>query len=154
MNPLRCFVVAGLVGGCGAAAHSTEHPSEADGAPVAEAATPVAETAGAVHGATPPIEPVAAPPARTNNGSCSADADCGSFKCSRWLWLCYDEATGYVWDAQQNGGLGGWSQPPRYFDKDGDGIRDDDCGQGHVFWPKVDRCYDPLSGYKIGRAHV
>jgi len=152
MNPLRRFVVAGLLSGCGATAPSAEPASEAAGAPVAETATPAPDATGSAREATPPVEPVAPQPERANTGGCTADADCSPYQCSRSLWLCYDEPTGYVWDAHQHGDVGGWSQPPRYFDDDGDGMRDADCAQGHVFWPKVNRCYDPSSGYTFNQA--
>jgi hypothetical protein len=75
------------------------------------------------------------------------DADCASApgaKCSTKLWLCYDPATGYVSDPTS---MTGWSQPPRMFDADGDGVRDDDCGFGNVWWEVMQGCYDPVSGY-------
>ena len=101
---------------------------------------------GGINGATPPI-----PMGTVNgNGTCKADADCTGTaitKCSQHLWLCYDPATGYVASPTSPGG---WSAPPQYFDKDGDGNRDDDCGLHHVWWELVGNgvgaCYDPASG--------
>ena len=80
-------------------------------------------------------------------GTCTSDANCQGAKCSPELHLCYDEGTGYVWDSTKNGGAGDWSFPPRYFDQDGDGLNDDDCGVDYVFWPKLRGCYDPVTGY-------
>lgn len=82
-----------------------------------------------------------------SSGTCTSDANCQGAKCSQALHLCYDDATGYVWDSTKKNGAGDWTLPPRYFDQDGDGVNDDDCGPGYVFWPKLNGCYDPESGY-------
>ena len=69
----------------------------------------------------------------TGNGVCAVQNDpaCGMFQCSVTLQLCYDP-NGYVWDATQNA----WTQPPSAH-----------CGPNLVFWPIVNGCYDPVSGY-------
>jgi hypothetical protein len=67
--------------------------------------------------------------------------------CSQQLHLCYDPGTGYVWDSTKNNNMGAWTFPPRYFDGDLDGQNDEDCGDGFVFWPKLNGCYDPKTGY-------
>jgi hypothetical protein len=72
-------------------------------------------------------------------------------KCSTKLWLCYDTQTGFVADPRNPQATTGWSLPPQLFDRDGDGIRSDDCGAGHYFWQLAGQgfgaCYDPVSGY-------
>jgi len=94
-----------------------------------------------------------AAPARPSGGvpgnvaSCTTDANCAGDLCSQELHLCYDADTGYVWDSTQKGGTGDWTFPPQYFDQDGDGVNDDDCGADYVFWPKLRGCYDPKTGY-------
>jgi MYXO-CTERM domain-containing protein len=70
------------------------------------------------------------------NGTCTSDADCGGFKCSTTISLCYDSTTGYVWDQKANGGQGGWTQPPVT-----------DACKPYVFWPLLNGCYDPTTGY-------
>ena len=45
---------------------------------------------------------------------------------------------GYVWDASANMGAGGWTQPPANVQG---------CGPDYVFWPIVNGCYDPETGY-------
>jgi len=100
-----------------------------------------------INGAMPPV-----PTGRVNgSGTCKTNADCtgtANAVCSTKLWLCYDPQTGYVADPAS---ATGWSLPPQQFDKDGDGIRDDDCGTGHTFWQLVGNgfgaCYDPVSGF-------
>lgn len=93
------------------------------------------------------------PPSGTVNGTgqCRTTADCAgtaNAECSTKLWLCYDPRTGYVWDGSQRR----WSAPPQRFDADGDGMNDDDCGAGNVFWPLAGRpqvdgaCYHEPSG--------
>jgi endo-1,4-beta-D-glucanase Y len=81
------------------------------------------------------------------NGTCKTNADCvgtANALCSTKLLLCYDPATGYVANPRVPGG---WSQPPQFFDQDGDGVLDDDCGVGNVWWEVQQGCYDPISGY-------
>jgi len=98
------------------------------------------------------------PPTGTvnGNGTCMKDADCTGTavaKCSTHMWLCYDPATGYVASPSSPNG---WPAPPQQFDKDGDGVRDDDCGPGHVWWELVGNgvgaCYDPISGYAFNES--
>ena len=100
-------------------------------------------TSAPINGGMPPV------PTGTvsGNGSCKVDADCGGTAaalCSKMLWLCYDPKTGYVADPSAPKG---WATPPEFFDLDGDGVRDDDCGVGHVWWEVQHGCYDPISGY-------
>lgn len=91
-------------------------------------------TGAPVSGGLPPA-PAGRP--ASGNGSCTSDTDCGStFKCSTKISLCYEPTYGYVWDANLNGGQGGWSQPPITAD----------CSP-YVFWPLKNGCYDPVSGY-------
>jgi hypothetical protein len=116
-------------------------PGQSDGA--SPGATGAVGGSG-VDGATP------APPSSGLTGitgACTSDANCQGAKCSQQLHLCYDEATGYVWDSSKKNGAGDWTLPPRYFDQDGDGVNDDDCGVDYVFWPKLNGCYDPVTGY-------
>jgi endo-1,4-beta-D-glucanase Y len=101
-------------------------------------------------------------PTGTVNGTgvCRTDTDCAGTAnavCSTKLWLCYDRNTGYVWD----GSVRDWTEPPQRFDADGDGITDDDCGMGNVFWPLVGResnlggaCYNERSGYAFNESNA
>ncbi|HVZ37260.1 MAG TPA: MYXO-CTERM sorting domain-containing protein, partial [Polyangiaceae bacterium] len=96
-------------------------------------------SSGATTGALAPVNG-ALPPAPAGgpggNGTCKTDADCGGFKCSTTISLCYEPTYGYVWDAKANNGQGGWSQPPVT----------DQC-KPYVFWPLKNGCYDPVTGY-------
>jgi hypothetical protein len=58
--------------------------------------------------------------------------NCLPHKYSDVLKLCYDENTGYVWDDSVND----WRTPPTT----------PACAP-YVFWPKINGCYDPESGY-------
>jgi hypothetical protein len=96
----------------------------------------------------------------TGTGACRTNADCpGSAmaQCSTKMLLCYDPRTGYVWDGASNNGTGGWTLPPQRFDQDGDGIADDDCGLGNVFWQLVGNgfgaCYNEASGYAFNESN-
>ncbi len=75
-------------------------------------------------------------------GQCDDDADCGGdvarVRCSLVLSLCYETLYGYVWDAAANGGEGAWATPPSNVAG---------CGPDLVFWPLINGCYDPFSGY-------
>jgi hypothetical protein len=105
--------------------------------------TPSGGTTAPISGGMPPLPTTRVP----GTGACTTDAQCAGYKCSNVppaLWMCYDPATGYV--ANPNVAAG-WSQPPQFFDADGDMVLDDDCGMDHVFWPKQNGCYDPDSGY-------
>jgi hypothetical protein len=129
MTSLRHLALSTLLSGCVAsAAESARMP--------ASAAEPMR--------AEP--EPMTAPAEPVDEGACVTDADCGEpFKCSTPIGLCYEEKYGYVWDVSANGGQGAWSQPPT--DVAG-------CGPDFVFWPKVNRCYDPQSGYTFNPARM
>ncbi len=76
----------------------------------------------------------------TGNGQCTVvdDPACGMYECSTVLGLCYENTYGYVWDAAAKNGAGDWSQPPNNVAG---------CGPDFVFWPKVNGCYDPETGY-------
>ncbi|MEO8178017.1 MAG: glycosyl hydrolase family 8 [Deltaproteobacteria bacterium] len=81
------------------------------------------------------------------DGTCKTTADCAGTAnalCSTKLWLCYDPKTGYV--ANPNVPER-WSRPPQFFDQDGDGTREADCGANHVWWEVQHGCYDWVSGY-------
>jgi len=79
-----------------------------------------------------PPPPTAVPGA----GSCSAanPGVCAPALCSVELGLCYDDATGYVWDPSQNR----YTQPPK-------GVLG--CGPDQVYWPKYKLCYVPDTGW-------
>ena len=91
-------------------------------------------------GGTPnPDDAVGAPPVPTvppGAASCSAgnEAVCAPALCSTELNLCYDGATGYVYDASQ----GRYTQPPR--GRAG-------CAPDQVFWPLYKMCYIPETGW-------
>lgn len=106
--------------------------------PNGDPGSPGLQPVGAVPGATNGLPPVST--GRPNgNGTCTVvdDPACNGFECSVPLGLCYD-ANGYVWDASQNGGQGGWSLPP--YNVLG-------CGPLYVFLPTASTCYDPETGY-------
>ena len=125
-------------------------PNQGDATSSSPSGSPATSSGGSsvpVSGAMPPV-----PTGRVNgNGTCKTNADCAgsatNVACSTKLWLCYDTTTGYVADPTS---ATGWALPPQQFDKDGDGKRTDDCGNGHTFWQLVGNgfgaCYDPASG--------
>jgi hypothetical protein len=74
-------------------------------------------------------------------GRCEADAHCGVetvIRCSVILHLCYETTYGYVFDPSAKGGQGAWATPPSNVAG---------CGPDLVFWPLINSCYDPISGY-------
>jgi endo-1,4-beta-D-glucanase Y len=91
---------------------------------------PTGQPTGAnIDGALP--APPGSPPG--GNGVCTTDATCGApFLCSTVLSLCYDERTGYVYDAGQSA----WTKPPR-----------GPCDLGQVYHPALRTCYVPETGY-------
>jgi MYXO-CTERM domain-containing protein len=94
------------------------------------------QTGATVDGALPAAP--GAPPG--GNGVCTTDATCGApFLCSTQLSLCYDPATGYVYDAARSR----WSRPPQ-----------GPCDLDQVFLPTIGTCYVPETGYayNIGNA--
>lgn len=76
--------------------------------------------------------PLAPNTACTGEGLTVAGQDCFPYSCSPGLGICYDPATGYVYDDSR----AQWSLPP-----------DNGCGTPFLFLPGTERCYDPVSGY-------
>lgn len=76
--------------------------------------------------------------------TCTTDADCGGdptqARCSTVLSLCYEMKFGYVWDAVN----ARWSTPPST----------PACGPMYVYWPLVNGCYDPETGWAYNDAEA
>jgi len=87
-------------------------------------------------GAAGPASP-ASPP--TNAASPSAQ-NCAPAAYSVEINLCYDPATGYVWDAT----IGDWTLPPPV---EWCGVDERNPSTFYYWWPLLPACYDRVSGY-------
>lgn len=82
----------------------------------------------------------AAPTASPADPSVPSVQNCAPAAYSAELNLCYEAATGRVWDASQ----GTYTLPPRV---EWCGADERNPGASYYWWPLLPACYDPVSGY-------
>ncbi len=91
-----------------------------------------------------PVTPGGVTPGTTSaspgNPSAPSVQNCAPAAYSAEINLCYDLATGYVWDTNQ----GTWTLPPQV---EWCGADERSPGNFNYWWPLLPACYSPVSGY-------